>query len=340
MARTYVFDFYNLYLPDGAEYRNGAEDIWIRPLDTAEVFEANRQDPQSKYYEGDWKTAKCHIAAETEENAVEVAEWLAFLFSFAQSRRAYWDTYYPHNEGYNGKTTVNNRVPPISHRKIPVIRAAVPLGNNRVDPFIDAALEQLRTLSETERGHIFSTINLYLSSKARDLFASKFLFAWIALESNANRNYSEYLDATGNDFVSSAARDTIQEQIRDAVHDALPDDTAATMENRLTRDHLYEHRKRDKIKIYLDHLFVDFDDGQVLEILRDADRIRNEIAHEFYDRTLLANDELLFKLHRLLVLVIFDMLDISESLLRRLILFTSADEPEVTLPSGVRIHGL
>lgn len=340
MSRTYVFDFYNLYLPDGAEYRNKTEGIRIRPLDAAEVFESNRQDPDSKYYDGDWKTAKCHVVADTEDEAIELAEWLAFLFSFAQSRRAYWDTYYLHNEGYSGKTTLNNRVPPISHQKIPVIRAAVPLGNKRMDPFIDAALDCLRTLSMVEQGHVFSTINLYLSSKARGLFASKFLFAWIALESNANRNYSEYLNVTGNDFVPPASKDRIQEEIIEAVHDALPDDKAATMEDRLTRGHLYEHRKRDKIKIYLDHLFVDFDDSQVLEILRDADRIRNEIAHEFYDKTLVANDQLLFQLHRILVMVIFDMLDIPESVLRRLVLFTSAEEPDITLPSGATVHGL
>lgn len=340
MTKTYVFDFYNLYLPDGTEYNNKSEGIRIMPLDAAKIFEANRQDPNSKYYEGDWKTAKCHVVTDTEDDAIEIAEWLSFLFSFAQSRRVYWDTYYPHNKGYSGKTIVNNHVPLISHQKIPLIRAAVPLGNKRVDPFIDAALEQLRKLSETERQHVFSTINLYLNSKARNLFASKFLFAWIALESNASRNYSEYLGATGNDFVPPAAQDTIQDQIRDVINDSLPDGKAETMKDRLTRDHLYQHRKRDKIKIYLDHLFVDFDDAQVLSILRDADRIRNEVAHEFYDKTLIKNDELLFKLHRILVMVIFHKLAVSEPVIRRLILFTSADEPEITLPSGKIIYGL
>jgi len=42
MTQTFVFDFYNLYIPKGTKYVNNKLGIRIIPLRLAEEFEKNR----------------------------------------------------------------------------------------------------------------------------------------------------------------------------------------------------------------------------------------------------------------------------------------------------------
>lgn len=119
MTKTYVFDFYNLYIPRYKNYENKEFGIKIIPLKFAEEFEKNRTKFSKPYFRGGWKTAKCFIKAETEGGAREIADWLEFLYSFAQSRSVFFTSWYEYKKGkkynppklnlfHHGKTDFQN----------------------------------------------------------------------------------------------------------------------------------------------------------------------------------------------------------------------------------------
>ncbi len=66
MSRTYVFDFYNLYIPKGKKYIDDEEGIKIFPLKLDEDFEKNRKQISNIFSENGWKITtdeydrKCH----------------------------------------------------------------------------------------------------------------------------------------------------------------------------------------------------------------------------------------------------------------------------------------
>lgn len=66
---TYVFDFYNRYIPGGHQSENRPKRIRIEPLAQAEEFAEKRREDDSKYAEGDWRTAKCYTTADDESEA-------------------------------------------------------------------------------------------------------------------------------------------------------------------------------------------------------------------------------------------------------------------------------
>ena len=90
MKQTFVFNFYNLYIPKGRPYINKELGIKVFPLKLAEDFEKNRRSSTSPFYRNGWKTAKCHIKAQEEDDARKYASWLEFLYSFAQSRSVFF----------------------------------------------------------------------------------------------------------------------------------------------------------------------------------------------------------------------------------------------------------
>lgn len=218
---TYVFDFYNLYIPDDHEYTNADLGIRIESLVQAEAFEEGRPDGGSKYTSGDWTTAKCYIDAADEDMALRRADWLAFLYSFAQRRRAYWDSYYPYSEGYAGETERDVLIPRIKNDKLPIIQGITGFGLSRIDPFIDASLNRLDAADEDMRSDILSTVNLFLNSAARGLFSAKFLFAWIGIERTSEWNYEEWVNLPGNELVTDDERAVIKDGITDVLQDKL-----------------------------------------------------------------------------------------------------------------------
>ncbi|MEZ3162320.1 hypothetical protein ABNG03_10170 [Halorubrum sp. RMP-47] len=334
---TYVFDFYNLYIPEGHQYENQSNDIRIRPLAKAEEFEEKRREADSKYAEGDWKTAKCYITAENEKEAQRRADWLTFFYSFAQRRRAYWDTYYPHNQGYDDKTTERVLIPRIKNDKLPIIGGIGPLGLDKQDRFIDAALNRMENAGDAMRSDILSTLNLFLNSEARGLFAAKFLFAWIGIERTSEWNYREWVNLPGNEFISSTERDAIEDGISSVVDEAIDESRGETLIDRFTRDHMYEHRTQDKILIYLDYIEPEFDEEEIYQLIRDGYRTRNDIAHEFGEDRLLDNHDLTFMLQKVLVFIIFDLLEISSDLQKEMLL-TLHDDPTVSYPDEDVTH--
>lgn len=336
---TYVFDFYNLYIPEGHQYENRSKGIRIEPLAQAEEFEETRREDDSKYAEGDWKTAKCYITADDESEAQRWAVWLTFLYSFAQRRRAYWDTFYPHNQGYDGKTTEPVLVPRIRNDKLPIIGGIGPFGLHKQDAFIDAALDRIKNADDASRSDILSTLNLFLNSEARGLFAAKFLFAWIGVERTSEWNYQEWVNLPDRDntFITADERDAVENGIASVLDDVLDDARAGILEDRFTRGHMYEHRTQDKIRFYLDYIEPEFDDGVIIELIREAYRTRNEVAHEFGEDRLRENKELTFKLQKVLVFIIFDLLDISGDL-QQAMLLTLHDDPGVSYDGGDIVH--
>lgn len=340
MAETYVFDFFNLYIPDGLDYTNEWRDIRIEPLKVAEEFEEERSNMGSKHQNQYWKTAKAYIHA-SEEEAKEIATWIGYIYSFAQLRSIYWRTCYPYKKGYSHRYSRTVMPKPLKNRGPPLISGIIedngPFYTPDLSEFIDTGIETLRDYNEDERSNAIATIDMYLSARSESQMSARFLYLWIAIERNANRNYKSFINATGNEIFTNDERNRLQKHLSSFLDENLPKKQAEFLKNRLSKNYLYEHSTTEKVRFYLEYIAGEFDDNELREILEIGKQIRNPIVHNFYGDRLAENIGLLQQLQKMLSFVIFELLGVGENLQKRLLL-THLKKPKVSYLDTDRVH--
>src|SRR3989338_2628313 len=165
MNRTYVFDFYNLYIPKGKSYSNKNLGIRISPLKNSEDFEKNRTKLSSSYRNGGWKIAKCHIKAKNKDDAKKYAVWLEFIYSFAQSRSVFYLYIYEYKSCKKYFSFESKFVEPIENRFYELVYGIKTNGaffTRDIGEFINNALDTLNSVNDEKRAEILQTIHAHL----------------------------------------------------------------------------------------------------------------------------------------------------------------------------------
>ena len=193
MNETYVFDFYNLYIPKKMKYEK--LEIKIAPLKIAKEFKTNRTKLANPHYNKDWKTAKCLIRAKTEKEAVKVASWLEFLYSFAQRRSVFFLSWYKYKNGKRYSSYQSKFIQPTENGSsvlVSGVRTKNIFFTKDISLFINIALKKLSEAKEEERNRILVLLHALATSNSQMSFELKFLICWFALEKLANAYYSSY----------------------------------------------------------------------------------------------------------------------------------------------------
>lgn len=316
---TYVFEFYNLYIPEGTVYQNDAFNIRIEPEPIVEDFEDQRRSSGSQYRTGYWHTAQCYIDAD-EDRAKELADWLTFIYSFAQNRDVTWSRFYPLGEG-NGlrahRSTYTFAMDNTNLRFISWVWGQP--GDKGIGEFVDTALQTFDEASENERSRLIRSLSLFLEANSDTFWMIKFLFHWIVLESNANYNYDDYLQGPGDPIFTDDEIETMAASVIDYLEGEWAEDKVAHMEYVLRLKHLYEASSKTKIKIFLEHLNIGFDIDEIEEIIQVARSARNPLVHRIDESRLMNNDDVVIDIQKINFYVLLRLLGVDEDLQERLI---------------------
>lgn len=267
--QTWVYDFCNLYQPEGTEYRKDEFNIRIKPLKCAESFEEKRAKRGSKYQTGYWITAKVHITAER-KRADELADYLSYIYSFAQNRDVTWNTRYPYADGYDGALFRSTGTFALDNSNTRLMKGIA--GEKRmkdIGEFVDVALRTFEDASENQRNRLKRSLMAYLEAEGQEFWIFRFLFLWLVLESLANHNYREYLSQPNVDPVFSGhERNDIRESVVTHLESGdWSESQIGRIKHILSRDHIYEMSTEHRIKIYLEYLNIGFNIDEIREII-------------------------------------------------------------------------
>jgi len=322
MKRTYVFDFYNLYIPKGKQYKNDELGIRITPLKFAEEFEKYRGSFSKPYYSGGWKTAKCFIKAKNEEDAKKLAIWVEFLYSFAQSRSVFFLGWYEYKKGKKYSSFQSRFVVPRENRFSELVYGVSTRGafyTRDIAIFIDASL---KTLSESKEGklkNILTAIHAYDISRSETTWELKFLICWIVLEKLANIHYNKV--KSKSQMFSEIEKRAIKNSLAKTLDENLKDDKRLPFFKRIiTRNFLYEHDTFEKVRIYLESLDLGFENEKLNALLKTLIKIRVGLVHRLDSALLEREPQLLFYLQRIMENVIFRLLGVNKQIQSRLLL--------------------
>ena len=270
MNETYVFDFHNLYIPKGMKYENKKFSVKITPLKFAEEFEKNRRKHSKPYCSGGWKTAKCFIRSKSVEEAVKIANWIEFLYSFAQSRSVFFLSWYKYKNGKEHSSSQSKFIETRENRFSELV-GGVYINRGRytkdISLFIDAALMKLNESKEEERGTILLTLHALLVSYSQMPIELKFLTCWLALEKLSNNHYSLCKSSykSKNTIISKEESKNIKICLKKALDTPPRNDRRLSFVMQIiTRISCNEHNTMEKMILYLQHLDLDFD-SQKLE---------------------------------------------------------------------------
>ena len=287
---TFVFDFFNLYIPEGKEYVNEEKGVRITPLKLAEDFENNRKDLFSKYRYGGWKTAKCYIKSNNEKDAIELATWLEFLYSFAQNRSIFFLNWYKYTEGEKYSSSKSKFIENKENRFSDIIFGTL-LGNARytreINLFIDTAIETLSKSDENIQKEILTAVHAYLSSQSEMPAELKFLIAWISLEKLATSHYKINYKSKSQLFEKNERKDIIK-SIEKTLHSIISEQKKYNIVKRnLNKKFLYEHDTHGKVSIYLDSLDLGFHRKDLKSSINKLIGIRIDLVHDLNSAKLL-----------------------------------------------------
>ncbi|MCK5723769.1 MAG: hypothetical protein KAI84_14645 [Gammaproteobacteria bacterium] len=298
---TFVFDFFNLYIPKGKKYMHKEMGIKIFPLKLAEHFESDRKNISSQYRYGGWKTAKCYIKSNNEKDAIKLATWLEFLYSFAQNRSVFFLRWYKYKDGEKYYSSQSKFIEHKENRFSDLVFGTL-LGNARytreINLFIDTALEILNKSDENKQKEILTTVHAYLSSQSKMPAELKFLIAWISLEKLANSHYNIKYKSSGQLFEKKERKEIIK-TIEETLHSIICiEETLDSIMceqrkkyNILTRNmkkkFLYEHDTHGKVSIYLDSLDLGFDRKELKSSIDKLIGIRIDLVHDLNSAELL-----------------------------------------------------
>lgn len=316
-----VFPFLNLTLPEDEEYTNEDYGVRIELLDGVDEFRENHRDRTSEFSTGYYHTANVYIE-QSDDEAKQTANALSQILSFALWRDVTFFGRYPRNTEDAPFLRISTATFDIDNTHIPIIRGVAtgkPNPGLKLAPFLDLALEETLSLSESERRKKLRPIWLFLEASATVSAGTEFLLLWVALESCANENYESYREDMGDMFTDSE-KEKIQNTVLDSVDDEFTKKQMKFLENRFGQDHLYEYGIDLKIKIYLHYLEIGFDMDEIEAIIKKSKDIRNFVAHEG-DASRLFNGNInrLGELRKILIYVIFRRLGVDKEMQERLV---------------------
>lgn len=286
---TFVFDFFNLYIPEGKKYLNKEKGIKIIPLKLAELFENDRKHIFSKYRYGGWKTAKCYIKSNNENDAIELATWLEFLYSFAQNRSVFFLKWYKYKDGEKYSSSQSKFIEQKENRFSELIAGTL-LGNARytkeINLFIDTSLETLSKSNENTQKEILTAVHAYLSSQSEMPAELRFLISWISLEKLANSHYNIY--KSRSQLFEKDERKKIIKSLEETLDSIIGEQTKYNIVKRnLNKKFIYEHDTHGKVSIYLDSLDLGFLRSELKSSLNNLIGIRIDLVHDLNSAKLL-----------------------------------------------------
>ena len=323
---TYVFDFYNLYIPKGKKYVNEKYGIRVIPLKHAEEFEKNRRKLSSPFSKnGGWKIAKCYIKAPTRKKAESLAGALEFLYSFAQSRSVFFIGSYEYKKGRKYSYSATSKfIEPRENRFSELVYATITTrGYTRdISLFIDTALDTIiKTGGVKEKSDILIGIHAYNISKSQMVQELKFLIIWSALERLSNTYYSKHKSVSENHLFTKEELNKLHETLGKTLDKYLKGDKRLGFVKRtLKRKFLYEHDTSQKIMLYLGYLDVGFDKRILKKCLNKLIQIRVGLVHRLDSVLLLKQPQYLMYLQKIMEQVIFRLLGVSPKIQDRFLL--------------------
>ncbi len=320
MNRTYVFDFYNLYIPKGKPYSNKPLGIRIVPLKNSEDFEKNRTKLSSQYRNGGWKIAKCYIKARSKDEAKKYAVWLEFVYSFAQSRRIFYLHIYEYKSGKKYFSFESKFVEPIENRFSKLIYGIKTTGaffTRDISEFINKALDTLNSVNGGKKAEILQTIHAYLISISQIAWELKFLISWIALEKLANEHYQ----GNKKDIFTSEEIKNIKEALHKTLDKQFKNDKRVNyLKQSLSKDYLFEQNTYQKVLSYLNSLDLGFDNKKLKKVIGNLVEIRIKLVHNLNSSKLQNKPHYLFYLQKIIEKVIIRNLGIDQNFENRLLL--------------------
>ena len=311
MTHTYIFDFCNLYIPKGQKYVNKEMGILIEPLKIAEEFEKNRRKVSSKYNTRDWHTAKCHIKADNEDDAVEIARGLELLYSFAQNRSVSIATY--------------PRILEVTHNKYKDLIYATVKGrryNRDISPFIDVAIKNLIESNDKKKLEITTVIHAYLISNTAIVMELKFLILWTALEKLSNSHYNP-TNSKSKLFDKKEIK-TIKKRLNSFLwlySLIMRDNRLKIIGHNIQKTYLFNHDTEYKVFSYLKSLDLGFDEKEIKKLLEKLMRIRGHLVHDLDSKLLREKHEYYQSLQKIMENVILRLLGVDNSLQEQFIIY-------------------
>lgn len=329
MTDTWVFEFYNLYIPIGSTYENPVHGFRIEPLDEIEKFEENRKGSQSEYNSGLWRTAKVYVDAEDREKATEIATEVSLVFSFAQKRNVIYSRHY--KEDNPDEFRVPSLVYPEIGNDNPVLINTTFGRKHRNSKlshgftcFLDRAFHRLREMTEDEYQDIYAALSLYEETLSTSFLPLTFLLSWFAIERLANSNYHDYLQNTGNHMFTDEEKDNFRDDLKDFIDSKYQTEELSwkqkkRLKDSLVKNFLYEHSTEEKIRLYVEeHLNLDVEGRELRELIKHYKGIRSPLVHHFRDDRLIDNPREAYKLQKVLEDVILRELGVDHYLERTL----------------------
>lgn len=289
------------------------------PRNIAEEFEEHRRSTGSQYRHGYWNTAQCHIEA-NEARTKQLADWLTFIYSFAQSRDIIWSEYYPLEKGSDARLQRSTYTFSVDNTNLCLIQGMWgPPGDQGVDEFVNTALQTFNKASDEERSRLLRSLSLFREADGDTFWMIKFLLLWIVLESNANYNYDDYLQGPGEPIFTDDEIEAVCESVIDHLEGDWQPAQVTHMEYVLGQKHLYGASSKTKIKIYLEYLNIGFDIKEIEEIIQLARSIRNPIMHRNDESRLMNNNEIVIDIRRIVFYVLLRLLGVDKEMQNRLI---------------------
>ena len=308
------------------KYENKKFSVKITPLKFAEEFEKNRRKHSKPYYSGGWKTAKCFIRSKSVDEAVKIANWIEFLYSFAQSRSVFFLSWYKYKNGKEYSSSQSKFIETRENRFSELV-GGVYINRGRytkdISLFIDAALMKLNESKEEERGTILLTLHALSVSCSQMPIELKFLTRWLALEKLSNNHYSLCKSSykSKNTIISKEESKNIKICLKKAL-DTPPrnDRHLSSVMQIITRIFCNEHNTMEKMILYLQHLDLDFDSQKLEKMLRKLIKVRAILVHCLDGSSLLKTPELLSYLQLIMEHVIFRILGVDSNMQNKLLL--------------------
>jgi len=291
-------------------------------LKFAEEFAKYRRSFSKPYYRGGWKTAKCFIKAENEDDAKKLAIWVELIYSFAQSRSVFFSDWYEYKKGkkhssFQARFVVQreNRFSELLHG----VSIRGPFYTRDIAPFIDVSL---KTLNESNKGklkNILTAISSYNISHSEIVWELKFLICWIILEKLANSHYDKL--KSKSQLFSKIEKRAIKNSLSKTLDENLKGDRRLSFLKRsITRNFLYEHNTFEKVRIYLESHDLGFEKKKLNAMLKNLIKIRVGLVHRLDSALLEREPQHLFYLQKIMENVIFRLLGANKQMQSKFLL--------------------